>query len=443
LNFDDAVDYCQSNSGWLPYAIELTQICDDFDLRPGIDSIGRVRVADVKDDGHKNWHDKGFHFSSPECGDVSYDFCGTQRMNSDCEWGEGLYGDDQEVGFVCLRYSGYILPTECQDGIDNDNDFYTDYPDDPSCDSPGADSEAPFDPGRTECSNGFDDDNDGAEDYPEDFSCGSLEDTNEVIPKAKCQDLFDNDGDGEIDYPADSDCESLQDNSEKGTPGAFLDAVLDFMKQIISAGCAEGDVDNGDGTCTATFFSSGGDGSVSVTAADWNVAHYASSGTALYGGTVSYISGSYSPTQYSIYRTFLPFDTSRLEDDVEILDASLRFTTGPLIINEDDDGNDFIVLVQTSQISPDSLIAEDYDNCGSVDYPIEGSDRIDISDLLSNTDYEIDLTQPLWIQEDGWTLLGLREGHDVANNVPDGRSWLTVRTSESGNPSELKVVYVP
>lgn len=49
--------------------------------------------------------------------------------------------------------------TECNDGIDNDGDWFADYPSDPSCSSLGDDSESPFD--YTECNDGIDNDLDG------------------------------------------------------------------------------------------------------------------------------------------------------------------------------------------------------------------------------------------------------------------------------------------
>lgn len=49
--------------------------------------------------------------------------------------------------------------TECNDGIDNDGDWFADYPSDPSCSSPGDNSESPYD--YTECNDGIDNDFDG------------------------------------------------------------------------------------------------------------------------------------------------------------------------------------------------------------------------------------------------------------------------------------------
>jgi large repetitive protein len=75
-------------------------------------------------------------------------------------------------------------PPECSDGVDNDGDGKTDFPDDPGCTSP-------TDTDESSCE--FGNPGDGC------FECG---------------DGIDNDGDGKIDYPDDPGCESAGDDSE-------------------------------------------------------------------------------------------------------------------------------------------------------------------------------------------------------------------------------------
>ncbi|MSU60395.1 MAG: hypothetical protein EXS52_00565 [Candidatus Staskawiczbacteria bacterium] len=65
-----------------------------------------------------------------------------------------------------------------------------------------------------QCNDGIDNDNDGATDYPNDFSCSSATDNDEGNPKAACQDGIDNDSDGLTDYPNDTGCSSKQDYNE-------------------------------------------------------------------------------------------------------------------------------------------------------------------------------------------------------------------------------------
>ncbi|MDO8468365.1 MAG: hypothetical protein Q7S29_01245 [Candidatus Peribacter sp.] len=99
---------------------------------------------------------------------------------------------------------------QCQDGVDNDGDGRVDYPNDLGCSSRQDNTEA----GEAQCQDGIDNDGDGAADYPNDFSCTTPTDTDETNPKAQCQDGIDNDGDGLTDYPNDPGCSSRQDNDE-------------------------------------------------------------------------------------------------------------------------------------------------------------------------------------------------------------------------------------
>jgi hypothetical protein len=68
---------------------------------------------------------------------------------------------------------------DCSDGLDDDGDGLTDFPNDPGCtdafdtDERGA---------AYECDNGLDDDGDGLFDYPDDFGCSSPFDDAELTP---------------------------------------------------------------------------------------------------------------------------------------------------------------------------------------------------------------------------------------------------------------------
>jgi len=96
--------------------------------------------------------------------------------------------------------------SRCSDGLDNDNDGKTDYPDDPGC----ASAVDPVEKGS--CQDGVDNDNDGTIDYPDDLGCDALYDPAE---KAACSDGLDNDDDGAIDYPQDTGCSSASDPAER------------------------------------------------------------------------------------------------------------------------------------------------------------------------------------------------------------------------------------
>lgn len=106
----------------------------------------------------------------------------------------------------------------CSDGIDNDADGMTDFPDDLSCSSAGGLSEdgspAP------QCSDGRDNDGDGKTDYPADPGCfvPQADDETDNCPDGdgcpQCANGQDDDQNGAADYPADPACESAADATE-------------------------------------------------------------------------------------------------------------------------------------------------------------------------------------------------------------------------------------
>jgi hypothetical protein len=79
------------------------------------------------------------------------------------------------VGFACKGLPGMrtCAVAECLDGIDNNVDGRSDFPDDPGCSSFSDDSETTVCPGIEcpVCSDGIDNDGDGLTDYPADPSC--------------------------------------------------------------------------------------------------------------------------------------------------------------------------------------------------------------------------------------------------------------------------------
>ena len=96
---------------------------------------------------------------------------------------------------VCRE--GLCQTAACSDGIDNDGDAFSDYPNDPGCDSAQDDNEG-FDGPPPQCFDGIDNDGDGRVDYPQDPDCTFAGDNDESRP-VDCQDGRDNDQDGLID----------------------------------------------------------------------------------------------------------------------------------------------------------------------------------------------------------------------------------------------------
>jgi Ca2+-binding RTX toxin-like protein len=66
---------------------------------------------------------------------------------------------------------------------------------------------------ETECNDGVDNDGDGETDFPDDPGCSASDDDDET-DEPECSDGLDNDGDGDTDFPADEGCDSSSDNDE-------------------------------------------------------------------------------------------------------------------------------------------------------------------------------------------------------------------------------------
>lgn len=106
--------------------------------------------------------------------------------------GEGTACDPSDDTLVCGTGMICIEPTpgaptvcvlaQCSDGIDNDGDGITDFPNEPGCETPLDHDETDSCPGVgcPECADGADNDGDGLVDYPNDPGCASTADTNEI-----------------------------------------------------------------------------------------------------------------------------------------------------------------------------------------------------------------------------------------------------------------------
>ncbi len=211
----------------------------------------------------------------------------------------------------------------------------------------------------------------------------------------------------------------------------------------------------GGGTATtSTFYTSAGDGAVYHQDTSWDVAHDATTGTSSSNlpSTLIMRSGRNTSTSYRIERAFLPFDTSALPDGAFITSAKLKvFVESKL--NDDNDGDDWVTVVQTTQPSTSGLTTADYDLAGAINNPIEGMDQSERKDItnISTTQYttfNLNYTGKNWISKTGFTKLGLREGHDVIDSPFVGTSGqynqINVRTSEyTGTASDpvLEVTY--
>jgi len=166
-----------------------------------------------------------------------------------------------------------------------------------------------------------------------------------------------------------------------------------------------------------SYYSASSDGHITKYGSGWDTQHDATTGNAVVatGLTFSVVTG-VSGTTYYIYRLFCPVDTSGIGSDT--VTAATLYAEPAVIYNQDNDGNDWVNLVQSSEADPTSLATSDFDACGAVDDPTEGSTRIDIGDMSTGV-YQTWIFNDLsWIITDGYTKIGLRTGDDCLDNVP-------------------------
>ncbi|MDP3043740.1 MAG: hypothetical protein Q8N21_05070 [bacterium] len=171
-------------------------------------------------------------------------------------------------------------------------------------------------------------------------------------------------------------------------------------------------------------------------------------GTAASRNFYTYMDYFISYTAY-VQRVFLPINTSGIASDANITNAALYFY-GTTKYSMDDDGQDYIAVVQTTQASTDSLITADFWQCGTNNNPTQGGSK-DLGLMASDSYNSVTLnaTGISWINKGvgAWTKLGLREGHDCENAIIGTglvNGFLAVYFSEQTGTSQdpyLEVTY--
>lgn len=235
-----------------------------------------------------------------------------------------------------------------------------------------------------------------------------------------------------------------------GGPGALF-ITIRIPKTWIDAAIFPIEIDP-----STDFYAGAGDGQVLHEGTVWATVHDAVDGTtADYTGAVIRPWSRYEDPTYGIQRAFLPIDTAAIPDTDVISAATLNV----YVINKsdgDNDGDDWFTVVQGFQASTPALVTTDFDQCGdAISNPTEGIDtgeRKDITGISTSAylQFALNATGRGWISKTGFTLLGLREGHDVINSAiatgADVWNRITIGSSEAtGTATDpfLTVVYAP
>ncbi|GEM_PF-5978305 len=210
--------------------------------------------------------------------------------------------------------------------------------------------------------------------------------------------------------------------------------------------CLPGHLDNGNGTCTAEFVSASSDGRIGINnQTTWANAHD-NVGGITYGGSLGTVSSFVNSTPaYYISRTFLPFDTSILPENIPVVQVQLSlYVTSKT--STDSDTQDFAGVLKSTQTSPLSLTGSDFDNCGTLVNPISGG-SLQLSAIPSNAHatFLLNETGRTFVNSSGWTLLCLRSGNDILNLTPvnggDTVIFSTFEETVATKRPKLKVTY--
>ena len=181
------------------------------------------------------------------------------------------------------------------------------------------------------------------------------------------------------------------------------------------------------GNTTSTFYpdanpeSTSVDGDLSVIQSTWNAAHDATSGTADDSGNdILSRSAKTGSGTHNIWRAVLLFDTTTLPDTDNIDSATLDLFVFEVKNEAGADGYSYQAVVSSNPASNVALASGDYDAVGdAVDNPTKGS-----ADIANNTfstgvynSISLNATGLSWISTTGVTKLGVRDGHDIEDNV--------------------------
>lgn len=201
-----------------------------------------------------------------------------------------------------------------------------------------------------------------------------------------------------------------------------------------------------------SYYSGAGDGWIeTVAGASWALARADTTGVGAdaIGATCRVMTGLFA-SGWQIRRIFFPVDTSGVGAGATINNATLYAKPSTTANNDDNDGNDYIGVVGTSQASNTALSDADIDNVSDT---LLSDDTRDLSSAFSTsayTSWTLNASGLAAVNKTGYTLLGLREGHDILNDTPGyatGQSnQIRFHTSEATGTADdpyLEIDYTP
>jgi hypothetical protein len=183
---------------------------------------------------------------------------------------------------------------------------------------------------------------------------------------------------------------------------------------------------------TTSYYSGAGDGPIYDANLNWSTLRNQSTGNEQSSNTSgNFVRAAKSGATYYLYRGFLPFDTSSIGSGNVVTAATINLYV-QAIVDGISAANSYIAVVQTDQASASTLSNDDFNNCGDIDNPTEGGDRLDYSSVVDDTynTWDLNATGLGWVNVTGNTLLGLRDGYDTTDTTPTGEQRMACRFSE-------------
>ncbi len=154
---------------------------------------------------------------------------------------------------------------------------------------------------------------------------------------------------------------------------------------------------------------------------------------------------------YGVFRAFVPFDTSSIPSGATIAAASLNVYI-TFLQNDDNDGNDFLTIVRSSQVNYASLATTDFNNIAFSE-GIDSGQRKDLTGLATSAylSFSLNSTGMGWIAKSGQasnchastlgiTCLAVLGGNDFLDHAPapgafNSTGWYpSERTGTSEDP---------
>ena len=183
---------------------------------------------------------------------------------------------------------------------------------------------------------------------------------------------------------------------------------------------------------TVSYFGGAGDGYARATNAVYNTARSAATGVDRDVTSTGTVMGQrFVDPNCSIYRTFLPTDTSALPNTAIITSADFYLWCASDVSTTD---FNYALLGPTTQADPTTIGVADYNDCGALDDPPLWSELMGTNGIstVAYTKIALNAAGLAGISKTGYTLIGGRSQEDFASpgSAPTGDEYLIWNTSE-------------